>query len=182
MSEWPRFESPGLVLTRAPAPGLVMLRLRAGDAAARAAAAALLGTGLPAGPAHPVLGAPQDLFWTAPDAVLADAGSAVAAADLVDRLRAGLVGHHAACHAIGDARVRVDVTGVASRGLLAKGTGVDLDARVFGPGAAALTRFTLLSVLLVCRDAAPSFSIFADRPVAAYLWDWLIDAARGGTP
>ena len=182
MSEWLRFEAPGLVLTRAPAPGLVMLRLRGGDAQTRAVAAAILDTGLPAGPAHPVLGTPLDLFWTAPDAVLADAGSAAAAADLVDRLRAGLAGHHAACHAIGDARVRFDVTGAASRGLLVKGTGVDLDARVFAPGTAALTRFALLSVLLVCRDAAPGFSIFADRPVAAYLWDWLIDAARGGTP
>jgi heterotetrameric sarcosine oxidase gamma subunit len=168
MSERHRFEAPGLVLTRAPAPGLVMLRLRAGDAQARAVAAAILDTGLPAGPAHPVLGAPQDLFWTA--------------ADLVDRLRVGLAGHHAACHAIGDARARFDVTGAASRGLLVKGTGIDLDARVFAPGTAALTRFALLSVLLVCRDAAPSFSIFADRPIAAYLWDWLVDAARGGMP
>jgi heterotetrameric sarcosine oxidase gamma subunit len=127
-------------------------------------------------------GAPQDLFWTAPDAVLADARSAAAAAALVDRLRVGLAGHHAACHAIGDARARFDVTGAASRGLLVKGTGIDLDARVFAPGTAALTRFALLSVLLVCRDAAPSFSIFADRPIAAYLWDWLVDAARGGMP
>lgn len=182
MSERLRFEAPGVVLAEAPASGLVVLRLRADDLAARAAAAAILGVRLPAGPAHPVLGAPHDLFWTAPDAVLADAGTASAAAALVDRLRAGLAGHHAACHAIGDARVRFDVAGAAARGLLAKGTGIDLDARVFAPGTAALTRFALLPVLLVCRDATPGFSIFADRPVAAYLWDWLVDAARGGAP
>lgn len=182
MSERLRFEAPGLALTETSAAGLVVLRLRADDDAARAAAAAILGVGLPAGPARPVLGAPHDLFWTAPDAVLADAGTASAAAALVDRLRTGLVGHHAACHAIGDSRARFDIVGAGARGLLAKGTGIDLDARAFGPGSAALTRFALLPVLLVCRDAAPGFSVFADRPVGAYLRDWLVDAARGGAP
>lgn len=180
MSEPDRLEAPGVLVTCAAAPGLVVLRLRAGDVAARQAAATILGTGLPAGPAHPTLGARHDVFWTAPDAVLVDAGSAAAASGLVDRLRAGLAGHHAACHGIGDARARFDLSGTMSRGLLAKGTGIDLDARVFGPGMAALTRLALLPVLLVCREPAPVFSIFVDRPVAGYLRDWLADAARGG--
>ncbi len=180
MSEPGRFEAPGLVLTRAPAPGLVVLRLRADDPASRAVAAMFLRVALPSGPARPVLGPASDIFWTAPDAFLLDAGSAEAAAGLADGLRAALAGRHAACHPAGDARVRFDVAGDAAPGLLAKGTGIALDARVFAPGSAALTRFASLPVLLVRRDAAPVFALFADRPLEAYLWDWLIDAARGG--
>lgn len=178
MSEPSRFEVPGLVLTRAPAPGLIVLRLRADDAGARTAAAAALGAALPPGPARPVLGPPRDIFWTAPDAFLLDAGSAEAAAGLACELRAALAGRHAACHPIADARACFGVAGAAAAGLLAKGTGIDLDPRVFVPGSAALSRLASLPALIVRRDAAPAFAIFVDRPAGTYLWDWLTDAAR----
>lgn len=179
MSERRRFEAPGLVLTCAPAPGLIVLRLRADDPDARAIAAGVLGVTLPSGPARPVLGPAQDVFWTAPDAFLLDAGSAEVASNVAAGLRAALAGRHAACHPIGDARTRFEVAGDAAPGVLEKGTGIDLDPRVFTPGSAALARFASLTVLLVRRDAAPALAILADRPAGTYLWDWLTDAARG---
>jgi sarcosine oxidase subunit gamma len=182
MSETNRIDAAGVSLSRAAAPGLVVLRLRAGDTAARGAAAALLGTALPSGPAHPVLGAGLDLYWTAPDALLLDAGDADAARALVERLASGLAGHHAACHALGDARTRFSLAGPAARVLLAKGTGIDLDPRVFAPGMAALTRFAQIPALLVFRGEAAGYALLADRPLETYLWDWLADAARSLAP
>ncbi len=177
MSDARSFQTHGLRLSHAPAPGLIVLRLRADDADARAALAAALGAALPTGPARPTVAAGLRLYWTAPDSVLLDVGPDDVAA-WIARLASALAGRHAAVHALGDARTRFVVAGTAARGVLAKGTGIDLDPRSFPVGGAALTRLAQIPVLIACTHAEPSFAILAERPLETHLWTWLVDAAR----
>lgn len=177
MSEIRSFQTPGLRLGYAPAPGLIVLRLRADDHDTRRAAADALGAALPTGPARPTVATGLRLYWTAPDTVLLDAGQDDVAA-WVARLASGLAGHHAAVHALGDARTRFVAAGSAARGVLAKGTGIDLDARSFPIGGTALTRLAQIPVLIECTHVEPIFAILAERPLETHLWTWLVDAAR----
>ncbi len=177
MSKACSFQAPGLRLSRAPAPGQVLLRLRAVDHETRNAAAAALGAALPTGPARPTTATGLRLYWTAPDTVLLDAGQDDGAT-WIARLASGLAGRHAAVHALGDARTRFVVAGAAARDVLAKGTGIDLDPRSFPVAEARLTRLAQIPVLIECTHAEPVFAILADRPLETYLWAWLVDAAR----
>lgn len=177
MADTREFQASGLQLGRAPANGLIALRLRADDLEARTAAAAALGAALPTSPARPIGATGLRLYWTAPDAVLLDVGQ-----DDVDgwtkRLAAALDGRHAAIHPLGDARTRFIVAGTAARRVLAKGTGIDLDPRSLPIGGAALTRLARIPVLMECTHAEPVFAILAERPLEEHLWAWLVDAAR----
>jgi heterotetrameric sarcosine oxidase gamma subunit len=177
-----RLEADRIAIDCGAAPGLLLLRLRADDAAARAAAAAALGTTLPRGPATPVASPGLTLYWTAPDAVLIDAGTAEARAALQARLAPALCGHHAALVALGHARCRATLRGPGAGRLLAKGTGLDLDPERFPAGTAALTRLALVTVLLHRLDDTPCFALYADRAAETYLRAWLTDAARDLAP
>lgn len=177
MADTREFQASGLQLGRAPAGGLVVLRLRADDVEARAVAAAELGATLPTSPARPIAGRGFRLYWTAPDAVLIDVGQDDAAA-WATRLRRALDGRHATVQPLSDARTRFIVAGSAARAVLARGTGIDLDPRSFPIGGAALTRLAQIPVLLECTHEEPVFAILADRPLEEHLWDWLVDAAQ----
>jgi sarcosine oxidase, subunit gamma len=177
MPESREFKAAGLQLGCAPAPGLILLRLRADDVEARAIAAGALGVALPTDPARPIGATGLRLYWTAPDAVLLDVGQD----DVerwIDRLTGALDGRHAALHALGDARTRFIVAGSSARQVLAKGTGIDLDPRRFPVGGAALTRLAQLGVLIECTHDKPVFALIVERPVEDHLWSWLVDAAR----
>lgn len=177
MSETRAFQTPGLRLGRAPASGLIVLRVRANDVETRTAAATALGAALPTGPARPIAATGLRLYWTAPDTVLLDVGQDDVAA-WTARLARALAGRHAAVHDLGDARTRFVVAGSAARGVLAKGTGIDLDPRGLPIGGAALTRLAQIPVLIECTHAEPIFAILAERPLETHLWTWLVDAAR----
>jgi sarcosine oxidase subunit gamma len=177
MSDARAFQTSGLRLGRAPAAGLIVLRVRADDVEARTAAAAALGAALPTGPARPIGATGLRLYWTAPDAVLLDVGQDEVAA-WTSRLARALAGRHAAVHALGDARTRFVLAGSGARGVLAKGTGIDLDPRSFPIGGAALTRLAQIPVLIECTHAEPVFALLAERPLEEHLWTWLVDAAR----
>jgi heterotetrameric sarcosine oxidase gamma subunit len=177
-----RLDVAGIAIDCSAAPGLMLLRLRADDDAAREATAALLGAALPRGPAAPVAACGSTLYWTAPDAVLIDAGTAEARAALQARLAHALAGHHAALVPLGDARCRATLRGPGAGRLLAKGTGLDLDPDHFPAGAAALTRLAMVTVLLHRLDDTPCFALYAERAAETYLRIWLTDAARDLAP
>ncbi|MBL8701580.1 MAG: hypothetical protein JNK67_24585 [Alphaproteobacteria bacterium] len=166
----------GLRLAAAAPAGLVVLRVRADDAETRLALAAALGTALPLSPAQPTGIAGARLFWTSPDALLLDLDASADVASTVERLAAALSGRHAAVHDVTDARTWFTIGGPHARAVLAKGTGIDLDPRALPPGAAALTRFAGLTVLLAHRDDGARYELLADRAVEDWLWAWLLDA------
>lgn len=75
-----------------------------------------------------------------------------------------------------DGLAMLEVSGAAVRELLAKGCGLDLHPRAFPPGRCARTRLAQIAVVVDCR-AATRFELYVARSHAAWLHDWLADAA-----
>ncbi len=73
----------------------------------------------------------------------------------------------------------VTVEGDRSRDLLAQGCALDLDPRVFPPGACAVTQLARLRSLIHHVDGSPVYHVYVERSYAGYLWAWLIDAMTG---
>ena len=133
MSDRREFRTARLRLAAEPTGGLVALRIRVDDPDTRALVGAALALALPMTPRRPARRADLTIHWTAPDAWLL-AGDA---ATLIASLRHALGSRHAAIVDVSDARARFTIAGPAARGLLAKGTGIDLDAAQFAIGDAA---------------------------------------------
>lgn len=98
--------------------------------------------------------------------------------DLAAGLRAALAGSHAAVVDVSEARTVISVSGPRVRDLMAKGTGLDLHPRVFGPGACAQAGMAKTGMILVLTDEAPTFELYVLDSFADYLWTWLEEAGR----
>jgi heterotetrameric sarcosine oxidase gamma subunit len=73
-------------------------------------------------------------------------------------------------------RVRIRISGGATRELLAKGIALDLHRSAFQVGASALTGLHHTGIFLERVDD-DAYEIYVQRTYAEWLWDWLIDAA-----
>ncbi len=116
-------------------------------------------------------------LWLGPDEWLVTAPEGVAP-DLLGRLSRALAGRHAAVNDLSASRAIIEVSGVRARDLLAKGCGLDLHPRAFGPGQCAQTLFAKLPVIIDQLSAAPLYRLFVRRSSARWLARWLIDAAE----
>ncbi len=70
-------------------------------------------------------------------------------------------------------KVVLRVAGPRARDVLAKGCPIDLDARVFGPGSAAVTEIAHIGCQLWQVDEAPTFDLIVNRSLAKSFWSWL---------
>ncbi|MGH8029326.1 MAG: sarcosine oxidase subunit gamma [Arenimonas sp.] len=115
-------------------------------------------------------------LWLGPDEWLV-----IAAPDTEARLVAGLgkalKGVAAAVTDVSDGRTVIRLHGERVRDLLAKGCGLDLHPRAFGPGRCAQTRLAKANVILHQLDDAPTFDVYVERSFADYLWRMIEDAA-----
>jgi heterotetrameric sarcosine oxidase gamma subunit len=73
-------------------------------------------------------------------------------------------------------RVRVRIAGPTARDVLAKGIPLDLHPNAFSVGQSAQTGMHHTGVFLE-RVADDGYEIYVPRSYAAWLWEWLIDAA-----
>ncbi|MFI4986256.1 MAG: sarcosine oxidase subunit gamma [Alphaproteobacteria bacterium] len=78
---------------------------------------------------------------------------------------------------IGDAWSRFRIAGEAILELLAKGSSLDLDPRVFAEGSCALAAFAQLHTLLHRPHGFEHFDLYCGRSYARSLHEWLIEAA-----
>lgn len=117
------------------------------------------------------------LLWMAPDGWLLTASGADGAG-LQRAARAACGDRVAAAVDVSDALVALELHGARTRELLARGTGVDLSPDALGPGQCTRTRLAQLAVILRPR-ARDAFELILDRAPAAWLCDWLEDAAAG---
>jgi heterotetrameric sarcosine oxidase gamma subunit len=78
---------------------------------------------------------------------------------------------------VGDAWSRFRISGAATLELLAKGSSLDLDPRVFIEGSCALAAFAQLRTLLHRPHGAEHFDLYCGRSYAHSLHEWLIEAA-----
>ena len=69
------------------------------------------------------------------------------------------------------------VSGRHARAALAKGCRVDLNARVFKPGSAAVTPIAHVNVVLAQADDAPSFDLVLPSSFAGSFTEWLLKSA-----
>lgn len=133
------------------------------------------GLALPTTPRRTVAGSLAAL-WAGPGQWLV-VGEPAEAATLETRLRAALQ-DLAAVAEIGDGRAVLRLSGPGAREALAKGVGIDLDPRAFGPGHTALTMASMIDLQLTQIDDTPTFEIMLFRGFAGSFWHWLEDSAR----
>jgi sarcosine oxidase subunit gamma len=69
-----------------------------------------------------------------------------------------------------------ELDGDVAREILAKGCGLDLYPEFFPPGHDTRTRLAKIAVHVVCLEMS-RFDLYVARSYAAYLGDWLRDAA-----
>ncbi|MFG2193811.1 sarcosine oxidase subunit gamma [Streptomyces sp. NPDC048639] len=144
----------------------------AGDAAGLA-----LGLQLPLEPNTLVRGGELTALWLGPDEWLV-VGPPGAEHDLRARLRAVSECPAASVVEVSAQRTTLLVGGARSRDLLARGCSLDLHPRSFGAGRCAQTNLARSQVVLAARDAhKPGFWVLVRSSFAAYLGDWLLDAA-----
>ena len=115
-------------------------------------------------------------LWLGPDEWLVTAPEGLAP-DLVGRLARALAGRHASVTDLSSSRAVIEIAGREAPTLLAKGCGLDLHPRVFGPGRCAQTLFAKLPVIVDQLSRAPVYRLFVRRSAARWLAEWLIDAA-----
>ena len=161
-------------IAEVPAYGCLDLRLDPHNKAAAAVARAL-GAALPGPNAWVTAGASQ-ILWQAYDEWLiltADGRQTALAASL----RSSLAGAHCAITDVTDLRAAFRLEGPHARDVLQKGCAVDLHPRAFGASACVTTALARVRVTLRQLDDAPAYEVFVERSYAAYLRDWLDDAA-----
>jgi len=73
--------------------------------------------------------------------------------------------------------VAIEVAGACARDLLAKACGLDVHARIFGPGVCARTRFADIAVIVHAVGDGAAFHCYVSRSYVDYLFEWLTDAA-----
>lgn len=153
--------------------GCLDLRLDWRNEAAASAVAAALGAALPGPNAWVAAGAAQ-ILWQAYDEWLiltADGRQRALAASL----RSTLAEAHHAVTDVTDLRAVFRLQGTHARDVLQKGCAVDLHPRAFGPSSCVTTALARVRVTL--RQVETAYEIFVERSYAAYLRDWLADAA-----
>ena len=157
--------------------GYVNLRLDPRDQAAVAAASSVIGTApLPLTPNTSIAALGLEVLWQAYDEWLFVTRDGTQAA-LVSALRNALRGSHCAVTDVSDLRAGFELRGAHARDVLQKGCAVDLHPRVFVPGRCVQTALARVRVTLRCLNDGTSYQILVERSYAAYLWEWLNDAA-----
>ena len=86
--------------------------------------------------------------------------------------------HLAAVNRLDGGQTVIRIAGDNAREVLAKGSPLDLDSRVFAPGHCAQTRIAKTGALIWQIDHKPTFDIVVRRSFASYLWRWLDDASQ----
>lgn len=165
------------VVTLAEMPACDQLSLRgpAGDPAFLAGVQDILGFALPPAANDFVAEKGVAVLWLGPDEwlLVCDAGSGLA-----DRMAPALIGHHAALVDVSAARTVLELDGPKAAEVLAKGCGLDLHPRAFGPGRCAQTLLARVPVILQQTDQAPTYILYVRPSLAAWLTGWLMDAMR----
>ena len=75
-----------------------------------------------------------------------------------------------------EGRTVLRLSGVSAREVLAKGTGIDLDASACGAGSCAATLLAHVGVVLHAANA-DTFDLYVPRSYGLHIWEWLHEAA-----
>ena len=152
------------------------LRGNSADPAFAKAVASVLGFGLP-GAANTWSGtAARCALWLGPDEYLI-VDAAGREVELEAALSKALGGMHCSIVDVSASRSAIEISGAAARLVLAKGCGLDLHARNFHVPCVAQSLLAKAQVILQALDDRPVFRVLVRNSLAAYLAEWLLDAA-----
>jgi sarcosine oxidase subunit gamma len=156
-------------------PFVAMVDVRLGTAGPEARSR--LGVDLPA---TPNIWGPTDagrVVWLGPDEWLLTS-TTEAPEELELRVRNAVLPLGGSAADVSAQRICLRLTGARVRDVLAKGCSIDLHPRVFGRGRGVQTTLGLAGVvLLALSDAGDDYLVLVRSSFAAYLADWLLDAA-----
>jgi len=96
---------------------------------------------------------------------------------LAQALRDGLEGAFGSIVDVSANRTFLEIRGPKADDLLAHGVAIDLDNRSFGPGRCAETLLAKAQVIIERVGDDQAFHLFVRASFAAYVADWLLDAA-----
>ena len=113
-------------------------------------------------------------YWLGPDEwLLVSVGRD--AHEMAEAALRSLAGLHGAVTDVSSGHTMLKLNGGGAADVLAKGCGLDLHPRVFGPGQCAQSLIAKCPVLI---ERPEEFRIIVRRSYADYLWQWLVDATR----
>ncbi|MFI7635441.1 sarcosine oxidase subunit gamma [Nonomuraea sp. NPDC049400] len=160
-------------LTLAEIPFLRQVNVRVDpESPAAADIGAALGVPLPVSPGTTVRSGEVTVAWLGPDEWLVIGPEGKHAAEPV---RAALGDRHGSVVDVSAQRTTLLVGGPRARDLLAHGCAIDLHPSVFGPGSCAQTTLARAQVVLLPQQEG--FVVLVRSSFAAYLAEWLLDAA-----
>ena len=158
--------------------GKLNLRADPADSPLMRAFESVLGSALPLEPNQTTGEGARVALWLGPDEWLITVPGGQEHA-LLAALSDAAAEHHVALCNVTDARIVLTLSGRRARDVLEKGCGLDLHPRVFQTGHCAQTRLARAAVLLLQTGDNPVYDIHVAWSFAAYLWNWLEDAAAG---
>ena len=157
----------------------INLRGNAFDPAFVAAVASTLGFALPEAANTWSGTAERGALWLGPDEwlIVAAAGGE---AELEAALSRALSGTHCAIVDQSASRSVIEISGTDARLVLAKGCSLDLHAGRFRVPCVAQSLLVKAQVILQILEDRPLFRLYVRSSFAAYLAEWLLDAANPG--
>jgi sarcosine oxidase subunit gamma len=159
---------------------LVNLRGDLRDAAFVAAVEKVIGCKPPEKPNTTAAGNGYDLMWLGPDEWLVRSTashSATQPAPLEAKLREAFKGLFAAAVDIGSGYTVLEISGMRTRDVLARGCPLDLHPRLFGVGQCAQSHYFKASVTIV-PTGEDNFELVIRRSFADYFVKIMLDAAE----
>ena len=165
----------GVALSEIPFAAQINLRGDPGNRGFRIVVRDVLGVDIPTTPNTYVASSSISVLWMGPDEWLI-VGDPGVEQSLVRRLTEGLQGMHSSVVDVSDARSVIELSGVRSRDLLAKGCSLDLHPRVFHVGNCAQTTLARANVILQLLEQTPSWRIYVHISFVMYCAAWLLDA------
>ena len=157
-------------------PFATQINLRVDAAASGAKVRPALGCDLPVAANTWATGGECSAIWLGPDEWLLVAPDGHNES-LCAGLRAALTGVHHSVTDLSANRTIIEIAGPDARVALAKGCPLELHGSAFKPPQSAQTLLAKSQVLLQCVDASPVIRVFVRNSFAAYVAEWLLDAA-----
>ena len=154
----------------------VNFRADPNDARTMQRLAASLEFALPFVPNTVTSGVERRALWLGPDEWLI-VGPVDQEKALAQALRDGLEGAFGSIVDVSANRTVLEIRGPKAGDLLAHGVAIDLDNRSFGPGRCAETLLAKAQVIIERVGDDQAFHLFVRASFAAYVADWLLDAA-----
>jgi sarcosine oxidase, subunit gamma len=167
-----RKEGPGVIMSEIPHRTVINIRGTASDTAFSSAVQNATGVALPPAANTVSSAGARQILWLGPNEWWVT-GPDGEADSLIEALRSGFAGQHAAACDVSESRAIISLKGPKAREVLMRGVSLDLHPRAFRVGECAQTGLSRANALLHLVDDTPTFEVYVLKSFSDYLWRWL---------